>query len=182
MPLNTIQLLAELKGLCQDHIQKAKEYKMMNDEALNHRPNTSSWNVLECIEHLNRYAEFYVPEIKSSIGRAKPVPRESFKPGWLGDYFAKSMYPSSTMKKIKTFKSKDPIFHQLDKTVIDTFVDYNMQFFALLSEAGRVDIQSAKTAVSISPFIKLRLGDTLRFVVYHQLRHMVQIERILAGQ
>ncbi|MFJ1440671.1 hypothetical protein ACILFQ_02000 [Capnocytophaga canimorsus] len=36
-----------------------------------------------------------------------------------------------------------------------------------------------KTKISISRFLRLRLGDTLQFVVYHNQRHMKQVQDIL---
>ncbi|GJQ05611.1 hypothetical protein [Capnocytophaga canimorsus] len=36
-----------------------------------------------------------------------------------------------------------------------------------------------KTKISISRFLRLRLGDTLQFVVYHNQRHMEQVQDIL---
>jgi hypothetical protein len=43
----------------------------------------------------------------------------------------------------------------------------------VVRHAGRHQVQ-IKTSISISSFIKLRLGDTLRLVVYHNWRHLIQ--------
>jgi hypothetical protein len=45
-------------------------------------------------------------------------------------------------------------------------------------KAQKVDLTKVKTAISLSKFIKLRLGDTLRFLVYHNERHILQAQGI----
>ncbi len=52
-----------------------------------------SWSILECLEHLNLYGDFYIPEIKNRIESSKTLPKENFKSRILGNYFAKSMLP-----------------------------------------------------------------------------------------
>ena len=42
-----------------------------------------------------------------------------------------------------------------------------------------LDLNKIKTAISISKWIKLKLGDTFRVVVYHNERHIKQANKIL---
>jgi hypothetical protein len=81
------------------------------------------WNVLECLEHLNLYGDFYLPEIRKRIVESSFPPGEYFKSGWLGDYFVKSMEPGKTMKKMKTFKDKDPIKQVLNRIVLTVLLN-----------------------------------------------------------
>jgi hypothetical protein len=65
--------------------------------------------------------------------------------------------------------------------VITKFLDQQKQLLELLTKAQSVDLNKVKTSISISRWIKLRLGDTLRVVIYHNQRHMKQAGRILAA-
>src|SRR5690606_41809639 len=49
----------------------------------------------------------------------------------------------------------------------------------LLEASKRVDLTQVKTSISISKWIKLRLGDTLRVVIYHNRRHIVQALKLV---
>jgi hypothetical protein len=49
----------------------------------------------------------------------------------------------------------------------------------LLEAARTVDLTRTKTGISITNLIKLRLGDTLRVVVYHNWRHIEQAQRAI---
>ncbi len=56
----TQNLIEEIKTI----LQKANQLQQLSNEQLNIRPNTESWTILECIEHLNRYSDFYLQEIE----------------------------------------------------------------------------------------------------------------------
>lgn len=177
--MSTPQLLDELKSLTQTHLKYAETLLQQTDEKLNSRMSEGSWSVLECLEHLNRYGDFYIPEINQRISSSKTSPTPVFKPGILGNYFAKSMLPKDKLNKMKTLKSMDPINSQLDKRVVEEFVSQQGQFLDLLEKAASVDLNIVKTSVSISKLIKIKLGDTFRFVIYHNERHMRQAESVL---
>jgi len=65
----------------------------------------------------------------------------------------------------------------IDKTALGTFTGQLNEMLQLLKLAAGTDLTKVKTGISISPFIKLRLGDTLRVVIYHNERHLRQAIR-----
>lgn len=80
---------------------------------------------------------------------------------------------------MKTLRSMNPIHSHLDKMVLDEFITQQKQIIALLNDAEQVDLNKTKTGISISGLVRLKLGNTLRFVVYHNLRHIEQAKMIL---
>lgn len=146
---------------------------------LNHRPAPGSWSALECVAHLNFYGDFYIPEIENQIASSPYPPDEIFKSGFLGNYFAQSMLPKEGFKKMKTLKSTNPLGKKLEKEVIDKFITHQQKLLELLKKAKDVSLSRTKTGISISKILKLRLGDTLRVVVYHDQRHLLQAKRAL---
>lgn len=184
--MDSSTLLNELSDLTQKNIQEVTQFLAMDSEQLNFKPSSESWSILECMEHLNRYGDFYIPEITQRIHNAKHAKTSIFKPGLLGDYFAKSMLPKEKLNKMKTFKSMNPNNSQLDSSVLDTFLNQQEQLLKLLEKSKDINLTKTKTAISISKLIKLRLGDTLRVVIYHNWRHVVQAKKVVelvnAGQ
>ncbi len=79
---------------------------------------------------------------------------------------------------MKTLKAMNPIHSQLNKEVVEEFIRQQKQLLELLEKAGNVDLQKIKTGISISKLIRLKLGDTFRFVIYHNERHVVQAQKI----
>ncbi len=172
-------LLDDLINKTESFIKQVEAFNTNEIERLNAKPSNESWSVLECIEHLNLYGRFYIPEITARLKSASPSKNNSFEPGRLGNYFAKAMRPSPKMKAIKTFKSMNPNGSLLDSTTLDEFVNQQNDILKLLIQARQVDLAKTKTSISISRFIKLRLGDTLRVLVFHNLRHIEQAKRTL---
>ncbi|MBO9694270.1 DinB family protein [Chryseobacterium sp.] len=179
MKISTSELLDELKNRTKEHLEFAAMLSLKPEDDLNFRISEDSWSALECLEHLNRYGAFYIPEINRNINSAEKFSRSYFKPGILGNYFAKSMLPKENLNKMKTLKATNPIHSQLDKSTIDIFIQQQGKLLELLEEAKFIDLEKTKTGISISKLIKLKLGDTFRFVIYHNARHIEQIKRIL---
>lgn len=81
------------------------------------------------------------------------------------------------MLKMKTFKDKDPLQAELDIFAIDRFIKQQKQMLRLLEMAGKRDLNRIKMPTTLGKWIKMRLGDILRFVVYHNQRHILQADR-----
>lgn len=189
MKVQTEVLLTDLTNRTNQLIREAEALKEQPEEQLNYKTHAESWSVLECLEHLNLYGRFYLPEIKKrisnfSLGRGikgednDNCPDSVFKSGWLGNYFANSMLPREKLNKMKTFKNMNPLNSKLDKQVIDEFISQQQEMLQLLEASRKISLNKTRTAISISKLIKLKLGDTFRFVIYHNQRHMVQAQRI----
>lgn len=177
MNISAEEIIRDLTELTRDNIRQVEAFAKLPIEELNRRPSAESWSALECIEHLNRYGDFYIPEIQKQIAASKHRSNGKFRSGLLGNYFAKSMLPKEKLNKMKTFKSMNPAGSTLDAAVLDRFLEQQNQILELLEAAKRVNLSKTKTAISISKLIKLRIGDTFRVVIYHNHRHIVQAIR-----
>ncbi len=174
------QLLQQLIAQNQDITERITPLRTLPPEALRWRSTPSSWNILECLEHLNRYGDFYLPAIEQRIQKSTTAPVPTFKSGFLGSYFAKSMLPQEgkELNKMSTFKDKNPLNAPLDETVLDTFLAQQESLLRLLHLAKRVNLNAVKIPISITRFITLKLGDAFLFFINHIERHTQQIERI----
>ncbi len=183
MTIHSQELLDDLQGITTAILQRlSKDITPLSFQQLNWKPSPESWSILECLQHLNLYGAFYLPEIKKAIDQKKASQAQDlFKSGLLGNYFAKSMLPKDGVvsNKMKTFKDKIPAQSDLSIEVVQAFKSQQEQFLDLLEQARKIDLNKAKTPITISNLIKLKLGDTFRFVIYHHQRHMVQIDNVL---
>lgn len=174
-------LLSEMVKDTDNLISRANELKVCSSFELNVTPGINNWSVVQVLEHLNSYNRYYLPQINKTMkGNAKYS--STFKPGILGDYFTKLMNPIAYGKKQKPMKApKDhcPSSDLEAEKVLNEFIKGQQQLCKLLEQAKEVNIGKLKTPISISPFIKLKLGDTFRFLIAHQQRHFVQIDNTL---
>ena len=176
---NLIQSLIEQSRQIINQVEKLKTYDL---QQLSWKENPSSWSILECLEHLNLYGDFYLPQIENSIKDSKTKNEIEFNSGLLGSYFAKSMLPKEKLNKMKTFKDKNPLNANLNKTVIENFINQQIKLVDLLSQSRKVSLNKVKIETSISNLIKLKLGDTFQFIINHNIRHLKQIEKIEADR
>lgn len=174
MKIKTESLILDLIERTRQNINQVEQLSQLTEKELNKKKNQVTWSVLECIEHLNLYGEFYIPEIEQKIEQSKTDPDQLFKSGVLGNYFAKSMLPSKKMRKIKTFKDKNPNGRKLNKRTLKRFLEQQKQILELLNKSRKVNLNKTKTAISISKLLKLKLGNTFRVLIYHNQRHIEQ--------
>lgn len=175
-------LTLDLIETTRQNLNFAELLKQKTDIELNWKQNSESWSVLECLEHLNLYGYFYIPEIEKTILNSKHKSDEEFKSEILGNYFAESMLPKQKLNKMKTFKDKNPINSKLDRKVIDEFINQQIKTIDLLNKSKSVSLNKNKVKITLTKWIKLKLGDTFRFVINHNIRHIKQIENNIKAQ
>lgn len=180
MQLSRQELINELVEICNQATETVLVFKSLTLDQLNFRKSEHEWSILECIEHLNLYGDFYLPEIESSLMLQHQAPdARLYKPGIIGNYFARLMKVNNgKVKKMKSPKDKDPIHSELSITTLDRFIKQQDLLSHLLFKALKADLTKTKTAISLTKMIRLRLGDTLRFYVYHIERHIKQASAI----
>lgn len=179
MKQNSSRLIDQLITLTHLFID---EVEALQDESLTHlnyKQDKLTWSVLETLEHLNLYGDFYIPEISNCIKESSFKGVDDFKSGVLGGYFVNILKPREKLNTMKTLKDKNPNGSKLDKATLERFLNQQKQMLSLLKRARQVDLTKTKTAISISKWIKLRLGDTLGVVVFHNERHIEQVKRTL---
>lgn len=171
-------LLQTLAGQVQEITNRIEKMKSRDLKILNWRPAENAWNILECLEHLNLYGDFYLPTIESGIKNSATTASKNFKSGILGGYFAKSMLPKEKLNKMKTFKDKNPIHAELDKSVIERSLKQQEKLQELIDLSKNVNLNKVRIPTSISSLLRLKLGDTFQFFINHIIRHLKQIEQI----
>ena len=172
-------LITDLINKTKSNLNQAEKLKLLRKETLNFKSSPESWSALECIKHLNLYADYYLPEIEARIKASKFKASSDFKSGVLGNYFAQMMLPKEKMKKMKTPKDKNPIGSNINVGVIQDFIEQQYKILTLLDESRVMDLNKTKTSISISKMIKLKLGDTFRFVINHNERHLMQANNVI---
>ena len=176
--MNSELLIQNLIEETRNSINLAERLMSIDLNSLIWKQNNSSWNILECLEHLNRYGDFYLLEIDNKIKKSTTKYEIEFKNGFLGKYFSKSMLPKEKMKKMKTFKDKNPLNAKLDKNVIGKFINQQIKLLDLLNQSRNVSLNKIRIKTSISSLIRLKLGDTFQFFINHNIRHLKQIDSI----
>lgn len=181
--LDTSLVLEELLRQSEQQISLViAQYQTMAPARLSHQPRPDSWSAAQCLAHLNFYGRFYNPAIEKAIREAenesRPAPH--FKPGWLGAYFTRLMLPdprTRSIKKMKAPKKAIPTAQPDPAATVAEFIEHQEKLIGLIRLATGVNLNKVRVPVSLSPFIRLRLGDIFRFLTAHTQRHLDQAAR-----
>lgn len=149
----------------------------LSKETYNWKANAESWSILECFEHLNIYNRYYNDALKTAIQKAKNAkPKQQYKSGWFGQMSINSMKPNNT-KKQKTLAKFNPVNSSLSTTVLDEFIQHQQDLLEMLEAAKSINISKNLVPVEFFKLLKMKIGDTFRFVIVHQQRHLQQALR-----
>jgi len=180
--MNRTEFLEELEQKLSAIQRDLEKFSSIEETTLSKHPAEGKWNVLECIEHLHRYNEYYLPQFRKSLSKSKLTSTDKMKRGSFGMKSAKSMLPSETgvRNPMKTFKSKNSLHSNVSKAVLAVFEKELYELQTLVKDAYDRDIGRVRCKTTL-PFIRFRLCDAMEFVINHQVRHMAQANRALEG-
>ncbi len=162
-----------------DNVNKA--VKKLSIDQLNWVPNPGVWSINQVLAHLNEYGNYYHPVFHKRIdGTRFTSTKEAFISSPLGRSAWKSMKlgnAKNVKRKFKSPRDYNPSINEnlLTGNELETFLSYQNELFQLFEKAKTVNIRRVKVPISISKIVRLRLGDALLFVVYHNQRHVQQI-------
>ncbi len=187
--MTTIQLIEELTRITQANLDQIKKhFSHLNEEQKNWRSDENSWSISDIFAHLNEYANYYHPTFLAKIEKTKYTePKDVFVPSPLGRSAWKSMKlgnAQNVKRKFKSPKQYNPLLHPeiVKGNDIENFADTQRDMLTIIERASKVNLRKVKIPISISKIVRLRLGDALLFVVYHNERHLQQALNILKNK
>jgi len=168
------ELLISLEKDVQSIISKVQtEFVPLGEEMLNWKEAPDRWSILECLEHLNKYSQFYNTELVKVIDSAqRDSGKVEAKSTWLGKKFIRMMHPDNSAKQ-KTFARMKPSQGKLDGT-IERFLKHQDELLRLIHKSAFLNINRNYIPVEFMKLLKMNLGDALQFVIVHERRHIEQ--------
>lgn len=184
--MTTEALFQELEKITTSSIETVvKKISKLNEHQLQWKPTNESWNLLEIFAHLNEYTLYYHPAFKKKIETTRfRDPRQNFISSPLGRSAWKSMKlgnANNVKRKFRAPKLYNPtiVTSIVKPTAIKDFIEYQNELLTIFEKAKTINIRKSKIGISISKIIRLRFGDALLFVVYHNERHVQQAINLL---
>lgn len=179
--MTTQWVLSEVRTITERNIQVLKQkMAVLSEQQQRWKPNDATWNLLEIAAHLNEYARFYHEALSRRIEKTRfREPRENFVSSPLGRSAWISMKlgnAKNVKRRFNAQKAYNPTLtpELVTGTDIATLIALQQELLEVIDQAATVNIRKVKVPISISKIIRLRLGDALLFVVYHNERHLQQ--------
>lgn len=171
----------ELTQISQDQIKRIQnKFKHLSDKQKTWKPNEHTWNLLEIFAHLNQFAKYYHPVFEEKIENTKfKEAKAPFVSSPLGKSAWKSMKLGRARNVKRKFNAQKNYNPTLDPSMvtgndIEEFVDSQQRFLKILESAKTINLRRTKVPISLSRIVRLRMGDALLYVAYHEERHVEQ--------
>jgi uncharacterized damage-inducible protein DinB len=176
----------ELLGALSQDVNRIKEagafFNSADKNKVAYIPEKGQWSVVQVLEHLNAYNRHYLPLIEKELAVVTYDTNAWFASGYWGEKFTRMMKPKNVFEvtnKMKTNKKMSfPNSLNVD-TVLKEFLAGQDKLQQLLEQAKGKDLAKIHIPITLTKLIKLRLGDTLRFLIAHEQRHMIQARNTL---
>lgn len=186
--MTTNELFEEVKQITQQNIETVREkLTHLSESQKNWKKDANSWSINEIFSHLNQYADYYHQTFKRKIEKTRfREPRENFISSPLGRSAWKSMKLGNARnikRRFKAPRSYNPSLHPelVQGNDVETFLSGQEELLQIFEAARSINIRKAKIAISISKIVRLRFGDALLFVVYHNERHVQQAINLIGN-
>lgn len=180
--MTTAELIKILTNLTQENIDNVKKYaSKLSETQLNWRPNPGIWSVADTLAHLIEYGNYYHPTIQRKIETTRfTSTKEAFVSSPLGRSAWKSMKLGNARNVKRKFKAPKGYNPTVDTNLVqgnevERFLNSQDALLGIVDSAKNVNMRRVKIPISISKIVRLRLGDALLFVVYHNERHVQQV-------
>ncbi len=174
-------LISHLEDRLELHLKESISlFQNLHESVLLKPASNGGWSIAQCLEHLNTYGRYYLPAIKKALEN-QPQQEGSllFKSSYLGAYFTQLIEPRENMRKLKAAKKHTPLINLNPYVVVAEFIEQQEELLKLLKQSVRVDMNAIRIPISITKWIRLKLGDVFQFLIAHNQRHIVQAKRNL---
>ncbi|PPK85141.1 DinB family protein [Neolewinella xylanilytica] len=168
------ELLDRLEQRLRQNITLAYALRELSDTALRKRPAPEAWCALEAVEHVNIWNADYLDRLAVALDRHGTSPAPTFASSRIGNFFVGSVKPGPKTRKIPTLKRLNPVHRDLDHAVLDNWLRQAELQERILRKARTADLNRIRIKTALTSLIKMRLGDVLRMMVYHDWRHLEQ--------
>src|ERR1043165_2625463 len=174
-----------LNELIQDvnRIKESAQFFLSADKnKMAYSPAKGRWSVVQILEHMNGYSRHYLPLIEKELAFITPQANKIFTSGYWGEKFTKAMKPTNVfeiknkMKAVKAYTFPNSL--NVDN-VLKEFLDHQDKLLQFLELAKSRDLNNTRIPTTLTRFVRLKLGDMLRFLVAHEQRHMIQARNTL---
>lgn len=183
MTYNSEALLDSLSTDVRDIILAAEKLRKLPDHLITQQPGPGQWSIAQVLAHLNFYARHYLDAIEKKLHLHQMQPTIAFRSGWLGNYFTKLMQPrpgNVIARKMKSPRNAEPQPQPDANAELQAFLMHQHHLLNLLEVARSANLEVLRIPTTLTKLIRLRLGDTFRFLIAHEQRHFVQVNTILS--
>ena len=147
-------------------------------EQINWRPSADEWSIGQCLHHLLVFNRLYVPAISRALDGQRPHPVDDVTPGWVSAWFMRTyVEPRPETRRVRSPQKIKPDEH-INPSVLDDFLRSNQDAKHVVRRAAAYDVNRIRYKNPLVPLVRFTVGVGLELTWKHQLRHLLQAERV----
>lgn len=153
-----------------------------SSEQLNWKPGEGQWSIAQCLDHLIRSNDGFVPDLEAlGTGTRKTRFFEKWSPlsGVMGRFLIKAVTDDSKKAKAPTKKVVPP--SDLGQEIVENFCGHLESIGDKVRLLGNVDERRTVLTSPIVPIFTYSLDDAYTVIIEHSNRHIRQAKRVMAA-
>lgn len=175
LPIWAERLIRELHA---SDVRARRLVEPLTQDQLTWKPSPGAWSVGQCLQHLVRMNEVYLPPIAAALEGRRRGRTEQILPGPFSRWFIRN-YIAPSERRARAPRPADP-GPDVDPDVLRRFVESNDRARDLVRVAAEYDVNSIRFRNPFVPLIRFTAGTGLEIVSRHEDRHLLQAERVVA--
>ena len=160
--------------------QARAQFGTLSPEQLNWKPDSGSWSVGQCFDHLITTHSQYFPLLQQlRAGGVEPSLWERYSPfsGFFGAYLIRNLSPENH-KKYKTSSKAEPSTSEIDGRIVERFSAHQAELIDHIQNlSAEIDPETTIITSPLLSFVTYSLDDCLAIFVVHGQRHLRQARR-----
>jgi hypothetical protein len=156
-------------------------FSPLSREQLNWKPASDRWSIAQCLDHLIRTNEGYLPqlaEISMGIKQNSLWERVPLLPALFGKLLLNASRPDGK-GKMKAPKAFEPLQSNLPTETTANFLAHNRGLIRQYESLPKSNLSSYRLTSPASKLIVLRLEDVVELLPAHEQRHLQQALRVM---
>jgi hypothetical protein len=170
-----VRLLAEIEA---SESRAESVARGLTPDQLNWNPRPGSWSIGQCLHHLFLANEVYLPPIAASLEGQPRVPVQYIHPGWFSRWFMRNFIEPPTQMKRVPAPTKIVPPPRIDPSILGSLLRSNQTLRDLIRRASDHDVNRIRFKNPFVSWIRFTVGTGLEIVARHQVRHVMQAERV----
>jgi hypothetical protein len=151
-------------------------------EQLNWRPSPDEWSIGQCLQHLLVFNRLYIEAISCALDRQPACPVREVEASRISAWFMRTyVEPGSDTRRVRSPRKIKPNA-RIDASVVDDFLQSNQHAKNLVRRAAAYDVNRIRYKNPLVPLVRFTVGVGLELTWKHQLRHVLQAERVKQSQ
>jgi len=152
----------------------------LTPEQLNWRATPGTWSVGQCLEHLYRTNQVYLPAISVALTGRPPAPAREIRLGWFSLWFIRNyIAPNPQGRRARAPEKVRPATN-VQADILAAFLRSNQAVREMVRRAADYDVNAIRFRNPFVPLLRFTVGAGLEITAKHESRHLLQAERVRA--